>query len=45
MWLANMGVVPIELPPDQASFVADIGLLKKVPADKAQMLGIEPKGE
>lgn len=42
-WLANMGIVPIELPPDQATFVTDIGLLKKIPADIAQKLGIEPK--
>ena len=42
-WLANMGVVPIELPPDQAVIVIDIGLLKKIPADIAQKLGIEPK--
>lgn len=44
-WLANMGVVPIELPPDQAVIVTDIGLLKKIPADIAQKLGIEPKEE
>lgn len=42
-WLANMGIVPIELPPDQAVLVTDIGLLKKIPADIAQKLGIEPK--
>lgn len=42
-WLANMGIVPIELPPDQAILVTDIGLLKKIPADIAQKLGIEPK--
>ena len=42
-WLANMGVVPAELPPDQAVMVTDIGLLKKIPADIAQKLGIEPK--
>lgn len=42
-WLANMCVVPIELPPDQAVMVTDIGLLKKIPADIAQKLGIEPK--
>lgn len=42
-WLANMGVVPIELPPDQAVMVTDIGLLKKIPADIAEKLGIEPK--
>lgn len=42
-WLANMGIVPIELPPDQALMVTDIGLLKKIPADIAQKLGIEPK--
>jgi hypothetical protein len=42
-WLANMGVVPAELPPDQAVMVTDIGLLKKIPADIAEKLGIEPK--
>ncbi len=42
-WLANMCVVPIELPPDQAVMVTDIGLLKKIPADVAEKLGIEPK--
>lgn len=42
-WLANMNVVPIELLPDQAVMVTDIGLLKKIPADIAEKLGIEPK--
>ncbi len=42
-WLANMCVVPIELPPDQAIMVTDIGLLKKIPAYIAEKLGIEPK--
>jgi hypothetical protein len=42
-WLANMGIVPIELPPDEAMMVKDIGLLKKIPAEIAQKLGIEPK--
>lgn len=42
-WLANMGIVPIELPPDQAIMVTDIGLLKNIPADTAEKLGIEPK--
>ena len=42
-WLANMNVVPIELPPDQAVMVTDIGLLKKIPADIAEKLGIQPK--
>lgn len=42
-WLANMGIVPIELPPDQAVMVTDIGLLKKIPADIAQKLRIEPE--
>lgn len=42
-WLANMCVVPIELPPDQAIMVTDIGLLKKIPADIAERLGIKPK--
>ena len=42
-WLANMGIVPIELPPDQAIMVTDIGLLKKIPADLAEKLGVPPK--
>ena len=42
-WLANMNVVPIELPPEQAVVVTDIGLLKNIPADIADRLGIEPK--
>ena len=42
-WLANMNVVPIELPPDEAILATDIGLLKKIPADIAQKLGIQPK--
>ena len=41
-WLANMGVVPIKLPPNQAATVT-IGLLQKIPAEIAQKLGIEPK--
>ena len=42
-WLSSMGIVPIEQPPEQAVLVTDIGLLKKIPAETAQKLGIEPK--
>lgn len=38
-----MGIVPIVLPLEQAALVTDIGLLKEIPAETAQKLGIEPK--
>ena len=42
-WLANNGVVPIELPPDVAIVVTEIGLLKQIPACIAEKYGIQPK--
>lgn len=42
-WLSSMGIVPIVVPLEYAVMVADIGLLKKIPAETAQKLGIEPK--
>ena len=41
-WLSSISIVPNELPPEQAVMVTDIGLLKKIPAETAQRLGIEP---
>lgn len=42
-WLASMDVVPEKVPRDVASMLADIGLLRQIPAHTAQRLGIEPK--
>jgi len=42
-WLVSMDVVPKKVPPDVASMLADIGLLRQIPAHTAQRLGIEPK--
>ena len=42
-WLANNGVVPIELHPDEAMLVTEIGLLKQIPACIAEKYGIQPK--
>lgn len=44
-WLANMGVVPSEMPTSDALIIQLLGLLNTIPADIAQKLGIKPKGE
>ena len=42
-WLASISVIPYTVPLDEAVMVNKIGLLKQIPADIAQKLGLEPK--
>lgn len=44
-WLASIGAVTCKVKPDVASELIETGLLDPIPADIAQKLGLEPKGE
>ena len=42
-WLTSIGAVTRKVKPDVASTLIETGLLDPIPADLAQMLGVEPK--
>lgn len=44
-WLTSIGAVTRKVKPDVASELIDTGLLDEIPADTAQKLGLQPKGE
>ena len=42
-WLVSVGVIPKEIDNSQYRAIIELGLIKPIPADIAQKLGIEPK--
>ena len=44
-WLIRIGVMPKEIGNSQYRAIIELGLIKPIPADIAQKLGLEPKEE
>jgi len=44
-WLVSIGVIPKEIDNSQYLAIIKLGLIKPIPADIAQKLGLEPKEE
>ena len=42
-WLISIGVIPKEIDISQYHAIIELGLIKPIPADIAEKLGIEPK--
>lgn len=44
-WLVSIGVIPKEIDNSQYRAIIDLGLIKPIPADIAEKLGVKPKDE